>query len=504
MSKTRRLRTASACAGYALVAVVVCLALGRLAAHITGGQLFDQAQQQWAHVEANQPLWQWRLQKPSDLVAGRAFGNATVVRDGGELRITSNDGTPFELGLPIAWSVDLRHWPILQLHLHSEAPGSLGLIWQGSQAPACLAQTDHTIGPNTDGVRIDLRSLAWRSAGQSECAAPAVALMLRLRVQLPRGESLRIASAELLTTEPMLHLQEVAVDLPNDATPQSLERFTARAHTWPTPLFRLPAGVSAETMLAIRDELRGHWPAALIVPAGMTPHADMRAHGDFALVWIACTLYLLALLWLIVWPIKGRLRPWVEIAGCLLGPLWLVMGLHWGLRLTLVGVAAFGGGLVYAIAIERRDFAQLWRLPEAGRYWLWPLATLIVTLLLIVLYGHAPRPLLLRHVVAYVAWAWLQQWLMLIVLLRRFEQILPRPSWAIVPVALVFALLHTPNGMLMQLCFVGELWWAWCFMRSRSVLPIALAHAVCALLVESGLAGGTLLRSLEVSARFFL
>jgi hypothetical protein len=58
--------------------------------------------------------------------------------------------------------------------------------------------------------------------------------------------------------------------------------------------------------------------------------------------------------------------------------------------------------------------------------------------------------------------------------------------------------------MLMQLCFVGELWWAWCYLRSRSVLPVALAHATCALLVESGLAGGALLRSLEVSARFFL
>jgi hypothetical protein len=35
------------------------------------------------------------------------------------------------------------------------------------------------------------------------------------------------------------------------------------------------------------------------------------------------------------------------------------------------------------------------------------------------------------------------------------------------------------------------------------VLPIGLAHAGCALLVESGLAGA-LVRSLEVSGRFFL
>ena len=63
--------------------------------------------------------------------------------------------------------------------------------------------------------------------------------------------------------------------------------------------------------------------------------------------------------------------------------------------------------------------------------------------------------------------------------------------------------LHTPNGALMQLCLLAELWWAWCFRRSRALLPIAVAHTACALLVEAGLVG-SLLRSLEVSARFFL
>ena len=69
--------------------------------------------------------------------------------------------------------------------------------------------------------------------------------------------------------------------------------------------------------------------------------------------------------------------------------------------------------------------------------------------------------------------------------------------------ALAFALLHVPNGTLMQLCFLAELWWAWCFVRQRSLLLIALAHAACALVVGAGLIGDGL-RSLEVSARFFL
>jgi membrane protease YdiL (CAAX protease family) len=69
--------------------------------------------------------------------------------------------------------------------------------------------------------------------------------------------------------------------------------------------------------------------------------------------------------------------------------------------------------------------------------------------------------------------------------------------------ALLFALLHTPNARLMLLCFAAELWWARCFMRDRAVVPVALAHAICALLLQAGLSGGWL-RSLEVSARYFL
>jgi len=501
LSVAARTRFVWALAGYVLVAAVICVALGWLAARITAAHLLDQAQQQWMRVQAGQPLWQWSLHEPRDLIAGRAFGRATVAREDGELLITSEDGAPFEVGLPIAWSLDLRHWPILQLRLQSSAAGTLGLVWQGDQVPACLALAAHSLTPDMRGLRIDLRSLTWKSAGQGDCTAPGIAQMLRLRVQIPRGASLHLASAELLTTEPLPRLDEVSVDL---TAAKDVDHVAARAQAWPMPLFRLPDGVSAQTMLALRDRLRAHWPAALIVPMGAMPQARPAPSSSLAIMWTACAIYLLVLVWLVLRPLEGPLRPWVDLAGCLLGPLWLVMGLHWGLRPTPLGVTAFAGGLAYALAIERHHLPRLWRCPPAAVDWLWPLGMLPIVGLLILFFGHTLRPLLPGHVIAYFAWAWLQQWLMLIVLLRRFEQIVHRPSWAIVPVALVFALLHTPNGMLMQLCFVGELWWVWCYQRSRSVLPIALAHATCALLVESGLAGGGLLRSLEVSARFFL
>ena len=482
--------------GYLVAAAIVCMTLSLLAARITASQLLDQAALQRERVETNQPLWQWHTHKSRDVIAGRAFGHAELASDGEALSVTSMDGTPFELGLPVAWSLDLAHWPILEVRLQNSGAGTLGVVWQG-QSLACLAPVASKLTPDTRILRADLRGLSWQTTGGNRCTSPGVAQMLRLRIQIPAHATLRLASVALLSTDPTVRSQDAPIDLPNEDVGLTLTQTRNSA----TPLFRLPGGISAEAMLTLRDRLRARWPAALIVPAGTMPEAAPSASRTSA-KWMACTIYLLVLAWLAVRPVKGRWRPWLEIAGCLAGPLWLVIGLNWGLNPTPLGVLAFGGGLAYALTIERRYLQRLWRWPSTGYEWLWPLATLPVTVLLIVLYGHALHPLPLAHVFTYVGWALLQQWLMLVVLLPRFEHIVRRPTLAIFIVAIVFALLHTPNGMLMQLCFVGELWWACCFLRSRSVLPIGLAHAACALLVESGLVGG-LVRSLEVSGRFF-
>jgi membrane protease YdiL (CAAX protease family) len=100
----------------------------------------------------------------------------------------------------------------------------------------------------------------------------------------------------------------------------------------------------------------------------------------------------------------------------------------------------------------------------------------------------------------YIGWAFVQQWVILAVVAALLARALPRPA-AVLLAALAFALLHTPNGLLMQLCFVAELGWAWWYLHHRALLPVALAHAFSALLLQACLAGG-ILRSLEVSARF--
>ncbi|GGA00604.1 CPBP family intramembrane glutamic endopeptidase [Dyella caseinilytica] len=499
MDQRQRLRSVGIFAGYMLAAVVICMVLGWFAARITTNRLLDDANRRLARVETGRSLWQWHLHKPRDLIAGRAFGHAALAHNDDTLRITSQDGTPFELGLPVEDALDLAHWPILQVQLESSAPGTLGLIWGSDLTPTCQIAVASALTPDTRTLRIDLRSLRWQPVGASQCPAPGVARMLRLTLQIPASASAQLTSAALLTTEPMMPAPGTAIDLPSGHVEQAFVRGGNQAMPW----FRLPHGLSAENMLSLRDQLLARWPGALILPAGATPQASPPISRT-TLWWIACVLYLVALAWLAARPIKGPPRAWLEITGCLLGPLWLVIGLHWGLYPTALGILAFGGGLAYAFFIERRHLPRLWRWPTTGRDWLWPSLTVPVTLVLIATRGHALHPLPLGHVLTYFAWAWLQQWLMLIVLLPRVEQMTRhRTAPSIIAVALLFALLHTPNGMLMQLCFIAELWWAWCFRRSRSVLPIGLAHAACALLVESGLVGG-LVRSLEVSARFFL
>ncbi|WP_049622617.1 CPBP family glutamic-type intramembrane protease [Frateuria defendens] len=495
-------------AGLALALVLALLALRVGAARLTAAHLLAEAGQELAQLQAGQPLWQWQPRQPDDFVAGRAFGQAKLVRDAGGIRAVSLDGSPFELGLPIAQGLDLAHWPWLDLDMVAETPAALELIWQaGSTEPPCLAAVG-PLRPGTARQRIDLRRLAWRSA-DGDCALPPHAWMLRLRLTLPPGRSLRLLAAALHADSAALGPAVGTTDgisVP-PGLPTGLARIDLAAttgHLPAVPLFRLPAGASAEDQLALRDRARLYRPAALVAPAdaAIHPQAEARAAGWPA--WTVCAAYLLALLALARWKPAGAPGTWLEILAIAAGALWLIAGLQWGGHPAPPATMAFVAALLYAAWAEWRRRPRDWHGSAPWPAWAWSLALVPAALALVGLWGHAFVPVPARHALTYLGWAALQQWLLLAVLMRRLESVLPRPSWAIVPTAVLFALLHTPNGMLMQLCLVAELWWAWGFRRWPGLLPVAMAHAACALLVESGLAGSALLRSMEVSARFFL
>ncbi|WP_430389681.1 CPBP family glutamic-type intramembrane protease [Dyella sp. 20L07] len=509
----RAIRRTAAAAGFLLAATLLFLGLGAISAWITRGQLANDARVTLTTLRQGQPLWEWALHQPGDLVAGRIFGPADLISGTDGLRITSRDGSPFELGLPLAGPVDLTHWPLLRLHLQSSTTGTLGLIYQATEfSQPCLASEAAAIVGDQKEVLIDLRTLPWRTTTGTHCPQPqVVAYMLRLRLQLPANATLKISQAALLATQatvlpPSIDAEAADIRLSIDSNVGQVAANSSSIAATPlsAPLVRLPADASSETMLTLRDLARRTWPAALILPFGQSLQSTQSTAVPPWLDWLVCAIYLTWLVWLSYRQSREIKHPWVEVAAIAAGPLWLIAGLRWSMQPSLPGVLAFVAALVYGGVSEwrRRPAAWSW-MSRRPADWLWPLVPLPVALVLMMIDGHGLTRLPPMHVVAYFGWALLQQWAMLAIVLGRLQHThLPKPVIILVTAGL-FGLLHTPNGALMQLCLAAELWWAWRFMRAPRLVPIAVAHALSALLVESGLAGH-MLRSLEVSARFFL
>jgi hypothetical protein len=497
-------------AGFLAAVAVLLWCMAALSGWITRGQLIHQASHDVATLRAGRPLWEWRLRYPSDLVASRVFGAAELAATPDGLVITSRDGTPFEVGLPLAGPIDLAHWPVLRIDVQGNREGVLDVSYQPTESGTpCSADRAAMISTKTASLSIDLASQAWRAIDGAPCGAPdVVAYLLRLRVTIPAGATLALHRAALASPEPVslppkIDRQMADIRLLGSESSVNWTPTPQQLASYRTPMVRLPEGATAEAMLLWRDRVRQFWPAAIILPFGQ---ALPRATSNHMPTWLdagVAALYLAWLAWLAIRQRPGVVRPWTEVAAIAFGPLWLIAGLRWGPGASIPGITAFLAALVYGGQSEWRRRPVEWGwLGRSWSDWIYPLLPLPVALALTLADGHHLLHLDVRHIVAYLAWALLQQWAMLALVLGRLERTgLPRPAILLVTAAL-FGLLHTPNGSLMQLCVAAELWWAWSFMRSPRLLPIAVAHAASALLVESGLTGH-LLRSLEVSARFF-
>ncbi|MGA0585573.1 type II CAAX prenyl endopeptidase Rce1 family protein [Dyella sp. KRB-257] len=477
--------------GWLLAVVAALLAFRLLAGALTARHLAREAHGELALLRAGQPLWRWTFTTTEDLVAGRAFGHADVQAVDDGLRITSRDGTPFDLGLPIARGVDLMHWPILHLDRRGKEPVALSILWQAPGSATCASAPMTWRDARLD---LDLRAVDASAPGSGHCALPANAGMLRLRLTMTRGQELVLRKASLRAADPPA-LVPTPQDLAGSFRPRS-----GRSSSTAVPIVRLHATASAEQMLARRDEALAWRPAAIVIVDGTSLAGSPPRPMPRRLSWLATTAYVLMLLALSRRP---RAALPTLLAG-MLGPLVLIAGLQWGQRPSVPGVIALGAALAFAFRIQHQAAPPNWRWVGAWRSagWRWPLALIPVALSVCLIWGHALEPVPLRRALVYFGWAALQQWLVLGFALGQLGKLLP-VAWAVLAAAALFALLHVPNGALMQLCFLAELWWAWCFTRQRALLPIALAHAACALLVGAGLVGNGL-RSLEVSARFFL
>jgi hypothetical protein len=460
----------------ALLAVASLFALPWLAATVVRGAIErDGANDRAAYTAGSSP-WRWHLRDPDDVVAGRAFGGGRLDAASNGLRVRATDGTPFEIGLPLRRQADLRALTTLRLEAFASARGHYGLaVRQTLQAPVVHADLGD-LAPEGLSRTLRLDRMKWLDAAGHTVNMPVRAAMLRLTATLPASQTLTVREAAL-----------------------------APPPTWlPPSAMALPDGLTAEALLDWRDARLATSPTASFGDAQAQPSAPAWQP------WAAPLLYLLLLM--IVPAIVSATNPMDAVAArharagpieallVIVGPLWLIVGLGLSARPAAPGVAMFLLGVAYAIFLAVRRRLPRWHWLGAWRAAGWPLLALPVTVAIIAVAGHAPVWPTAGRALLYVGWAFLQQWLILAVVAALLARALPRPL-AVLLAALTFALLHTPNGLLMQLCFVAELGWAWWYLHHRALLPVALAHAFSALLLQACLTGG-ILRSLEVSARF--
>ena len=456
---------------HAVAAIVVAVALfallPQLAARAVRGAIERDSAAERARFDAGASPWSWRFRHADDVVAGQAFGGATLDAGADGLTVRATDGSPAEVGFPLARTADIRRIDELHLRAHASVPVAASVSVREAFDEPMRHAAIGVLGPDAPDLTVRLPALAWHDDAGKAVPAPRRAAMLRLGMVLPPGVRVTLQSAALLPSSGIVE--------PHAGS--------------------LPRGLGAEALLAWRDNQRAADPLVTFDQAIYRPAPPWTG-------WLLLAIYA-ALLGGGGWLLRRRAGRSVDLVNAALvaaGPLGFIAGLGFGPHPAVAGILIFTLGVAYAAFLTWRRAVPPWHVWVSWRGVGWPWLAIVVAGGLVAFVGHPLAWPPVNRALIYVGWAMVQQWLVLAVLAGLLDRALPRP-WAVLLAALAFALLHTPNGLLMQLCFVAELGWAWWFLRHRAILPIAIAHAASALLLQAGLAGGVL-RSMEVSARF--
>lgn len=89
---------------------------------------------------------------------------------------------------------------------------------------------------------------------------------------------------------------------------------------------------------------------------------------------------------------------------------------------------------------------------------------------------HSDRPVALQLAISY-GWGFVQQYVLQGFINRRAQIIWGLGGLSVLLTAIVFAVLHFPNPVLMGATFVGGLVWATIFQRAPNLFALALSHA---------------------------
>ena len=452
-----------AVAALALIALTFRL-LPFLAERQLSAHLRDDATRALDLDAAAKSPWQWHFHEADDIVAGRVFGAREFSFDADGLRVQS-DGVPFEVGLPLTRPLDLRRFPLVHIGASADGPATLRIVVRKTLD-----------APESVGRAISVRDAETTLDLRDNNALPERAAMLRLQVDLPAGKT--------------FHVANVSLELP--------------PHSAPAPIRELPTGSVERQLLAVR-QIHDEQPAAIIMPAGATP-ALLRAESAHTAfkpnVFAAALFALVALLARVRPPRNARVRALGETALVLAVPLWLIVGGHFSGRVDLVQGLLIATSVIYAISL---GLPRTWVWIGSARAWMFAAAVVAAAICIgFALHrsGESLRSIDSGHIVRYLGWALIQQYLICVIVLPRWQSLTGSTFAAIYCSALCFSLLHTPNSTLMLATFAGGLCWCALYLRERALFPLAFSHAASALLLIALLPADILL-SAEVSARFF-
>jgi membrane protease YdiL (CAAX protease family) len=94
---------------------------------------------------------------------------------------------------------------------------------------------------------------------------------------------------------------------------------------------------------------------------------------------------------------------------------------------------------------------------------------------------------LVQRIFWYFFWAAFQQLFFQIFFTTQFKKVIPNKMGVALCSALVFALIHLPNFLLMGATFVSGFCWALIYCRYPNLFSIALSHATLAVLLKFSL-----------------
>jgi hypothetical protein len=524
----RPIRRVALSAGYAALLLATAWLLYQFAQAQFTAHLRDQAAYALALAARGDTPYRWHFDNPDSIVAGRVFDAAEFRFEQGELRVRAS-GRPFDVGLTLARPVDLRLFPQLRIDADADGPTAVQIVVYDDFAASERVLTAQSIGPGLPALTLDLRAGQWMS-GSAAAAAPAKAAVLRLRLQSAPSTTVRLRAAALLrnaavaaldlSKEPQIFDSDEHVSatqtpvyrLPLRAATQEVDIATiAQKDTGANQLLiLLPQHARVEQQIALRNNVFAALPGAILVPERALDDAFAQARGEPQDAvqpgmwrWYLLTLFGAALFWSYLRPPRhARLRAALEALLALAGPLWLIIADHFDGKPDAWQAILIAMSAGYAISLS---LPKQWHWNGSASAWLWALAIVALAALAGLMLREDSEPLRTvgsAHLVRYLAWAFVQQYLVCAVCTERWRVACGNHALAAYLGAVGFALMHTPNAALMLATLLGGLCWCALYLRERALLPLAVSHAASALLLLA-LLPRSILASAEVSARFF-